>query len=90
MFDLRDPAGVMLEVNACRAEHPSDYVKVMAFDSKKGHESIRMSFMVQRPAYEPGFELVREEGRGRMIHYTLRSYATGLPQGERYKRPSAA
>ncbi len=84
MFDLHDPAGVMLEVNACRKEHPNDYIKVLAFDSNKGFESIRMFFMVQRPEYEPGFELVRAEGPGRTMHYTLRSYATGRPSGERY------
>ena len=84
MFDLRDPAGVMLEVNACRKEHPNHYIKVLAFDSNKGFETIRMFFMVQRPEYEPGFELVRAEGPGRQTHYTLRSYATGRPSGERY------
>ena len=89
MFDLRDPAGVMLEVNACRKEHPNDYIKILAFDSNKGHESIRMFFMVQRPEYEPGFELVRSEGPGRTMHYTIRSYATSKPSGGRYL-PSAA
>ena len=84
MFDLRDPAGVMLELNACRKEFPNDYIKVLAFDSNKGFETVRMSFMVQRPAVEPGFELVRSEGPGRVIHYTLRSYATGRPPGDRY------
>jgi len=88
MFDLKDPAGVMLEVNACRKEHPNDYIKVLAFDSNKGFESIRMFFMVQRPEVEPGFELVRSEGPGRTIHYTLRSYATGRPSGERYRPAS--
>ncbi len=84
MFDLHDPAGVMLEVNACRKERPNDYIKVLAFDNKKGFESIRMFFMVQRPEHEPGFELVRAEGPGRTMHYTLRSYATSRPSGERY------
>ena len=84
MFDLHDPAGVMLEVNACRKEHPNDYIKVLAFDSKKGFETIRMFFMVQRPQYEPGFELVRAEGPGRTMRYTLRSYETSRPSGERY------
>jgi len=84
MFDLHDPAGVMLEVTACRREHPNDYIKVLAFDNKKGFESIRMFFMVQRPEYEPGFELVRSEGPGRTMHYTLRSYATSKPSGDRY------
>jgi ribulose-bisphosphate carboxylase small chain len=89
MFDLKDPAGVMLEVVACRAEHPNDYVKVLAFDNTKGQETVRMSFIVQRPAHEPGFELVRAEGKGRTIHYTLRSYATERPHGERYQRTGA-
>ena len=84
MFDLHDPAGVMLEVNACRKEHPNDYIKVLAFDSRKGFETIRMFFMVQRPQYEPGFELVRAEGPGRTMRYTIRSYATSKPSGERY------
>lgn len=89
MFDLHDPAGVMLEVNACRKEHPNDYIKVLAFDSNKGFETIRMFFMVQRPAVEPGFELVRAEGPGRTMRYTIRSYATSRPSGERYS-PAAA
>jgi ribulose-bisphosphate carboxylase small chain len=76
MFDLRDPAGVMMELESCKAEHPGKYIKIMAFDSTKGWESVRMSFIVQRPAFEPGFELVRQEGEGRNVRYTLRSYAT--------------
>ena len=79
MFDLRDPAGVMMELDSCRREHPGTYVKVLAFDSKKGWESVRMSFMVQRPDYEPGFELVRQEGGGRKIRYTVRSHSTARP-----------
>jgi ribulose-bisphosphate carboxylase small chain len=84
MFDLKDAAGVMMEVAACRKTHPTDYVKVLAFDSKKGFETIRMSFIVQRPDYEPGFELVRSEGPGRVLHYSIRGYANAHPSGERY------
>lgn len=76
MFDLRDAAGVMMELRACRAEHGGEYIKLLAFDSRKGWESVRMSFVVNRPAFEPGFELVRSEGPGRSIGYTLRSHAT--------------
>jgi ribulose-bisphosphate carboxylase small chain len=86
MFDLRDPAGVMMEVKACRDANPTHYVRVLAFDAKKGHESIRMFFIVQRPETEPGFELVRQEGPGRTLHYTIRSYATSVPPAERYGR----
>ena len=84
MFDLKDPAGVMMEVNACREAHPQHYVKVLAFDSNKGFETVRMSFMIQRPAHEPGFELVRAEGPGRQVRYTIRSYATHVPPENRY------
>jgi ribulose-bisphosphate carboxylase small chain len=84
MFDLRDAAGVMDEVVACRKTFPNHYVKVNAFDATRGIESLRLSFIAGRPAEEPGFNLVREEGSGRDIRYTLRAYATERPQGRRY------
>ncbi len=84
MFDIRDAAGVMTEVNACRKTFPNHYIKVNAFDSTRGRESLRLSFIVGRPATEPGFGLVRQEGPGRSVHYTTRAYATERPEGERY------
>ncbi len=77
MFDLRDPAGVMMELDACKRETAGKYIKILAFDSKKGWESVRMSFIVQRPEFEPGFELVRQDVGGRTVRYTLRSHSTG-------------
>jgi ribulose-bisphosphate carboxylase small chain len=74
----------MMELNACRRANANTYIKVLAFDSQKGQETIRMSFLVQRPTVEPGFELVRAEGPGRTVRYTLRSYATSVPSVERY------
>jgi ribulose-bisphosphate carboxylase small chain len=71
LFDLRDAAGVMDEVQACRAAHPDDYVKVNAFDSTRGWETVRLSFIVNRPPDEPGFELAREEGPGRTVRYEI-------------------
>ena len=84
MFDLRDAAGVMAEVSACRKTFPNHYIKVNAFDASRGWESVRLSFIVNRPAEEPGFSLVREEGAGRTLHYTTRAYAADRPTGERY------
>ena len=72
MFDLADPAGVMLELAACRREHGDCYIRLLAFEAVKGWESIRMSFIVNRPEVEHGFELVRAEGEGRQVHYTMR------------------
>jgi len=84
MFDLKDPAGILLEINNCRKTFPSHYIRVTAFDSTRGVESPRMSFIVNRPAREPGFGLAREEGQGRQMHYRISSYATDKPEGERY------
>ncbi|MDP2018493.1 ribulose bisphosphate carboxylase small subunit [Hydrogenophaga sp.] len=84
MFDLKDPAGILKEINACRKTFPSLYVRVTAFDSTQGVESVRMSFIVNRPAKEPGFGLVRDEVDGRQVRYRFTSYATDKPEGERY------
>ncbi len=35
MFDLRDAAGVVGEIDACRAANPDRYVRVNAFDSER-------------------------------------------------------
>jgi ribulose-bisphosphate carboxylase small chain len=83
MFDIRDAAGVMREVAACRKTFPGQYIKLNAFDSTHGIESLRLSFIVNRPAREPGFSLQRQDGPGRQQHYTLRSYATDRPEDER-------
>ena len=84
MFDLKDAAGVMLELQQCRKTFPNHYIRLMAFDSTRGVESIAMSFIVNRPASEPGFGLVRQEGAGRQLRYTIHSYATDEPEAERY------
>ncbi len=84
MFDLKDAAGVMAELNTCRKTFPNHYIKVNAFDSTHGWEALRLSFIVNRPKNEPGFELVREEAAGRSVRYTTRAYATARPEGERY------
>jgi ribulose-bisphosphate carboxylase small chain len=84
MFDLKDAAGVMAEVNACRKTFPNHYVKVNAFDSTRGFETMQMSFIVNRPAKEAGFALVREEAAGRNVRYTTHAYAADRPEGERY------
>ena len=84
MFDIKDPAAIMLEVNACRKAYPNHYIRVSAFDSRRGVESVTLSFIVNRPSYEPGFRLARQEVEGRHVRYTVQSYATDNPEGERY------
>ena len=85
MFDLKDPAGILMEINACRAAFPNHYIRVMAFDASRGWETPRMSYIVNRPQREPGFALERQEVDGRRIRYTVRSYAADSPEGERYR-----
>lgn len=84
MFDLKDPAGIMMEINECRKTFPNHYIRVTAFDSSRGVESLHMSYLVNRPKVEPGFGVARQEGPGRQVHYTIHSYATDKPEGERY------
>jgi ribulose-bisphosphate carboxylase small chain len=84
MFDLKDPAGILMEVNNCRKTFPNHYIRVMAFSSVRGVESPTMSYIVNRPKNEPGFGLVRQETEGRNMRYTIHSYATDKPEGERY------
>ena len=83
MFDLKDAAGVLMELNTCRKTFPRHYIRLMAFDSTRGVETIVMSFIVNRPPTEPGFGLQRQESRGRTIRYTVHSYATDRPESER-------
>jgi ribulose-bisphosphate carboxylase small chain len=83
MFDLADAAGVMLELQNCRKTFAHHYIRLVAFDSTRGVESIAMSFIVQRPAHEPGFGLIRQEGPGRTLRYTVRGYGGERPEGER-------
>ena len=84
MFDLKDAAGILMEINECRATFPSHYIRVTAFDSTEGWETPRMSYIVNRPQNEPGFGVARQEGEGRAIRYTVHSYATDKPERERY------
>ena len=84
MLDLTDAAAVMFEIDACRKAHPNHYIKVNGYDVTRGRETVSLSFIVNRPKFEPGFRLVRQEGGGRTINYTVQSYATDKPEGERY------
>jgi ribulose-bisphosphate carboxylase small chain len=74
LFDIKDPAAVMYELAECRKANTTGYIKMNGFDASIGTESCVMSFIVQRPTYEPGFYLSRQESSGRMIRYTINSY----------------
>ena len=85
MFDIVDAAGVMMEVAACRKAYSDRYIRLSAFDSSHGWESVRLSFIINRPKTEPGFHVERREGVGRILHYATRAYAADRPEGQRYE-----
>ncbi|OWJ78083.1 ribulose bisphosphate carboxylase small subunit [Haematobacter genomosp. 1] len=70
MFDLRDAKGVMMELDECRKAFPDSYIRLNAFDSTRGFETVTMSFIVNRPKVEPRIRMVRTEVDGRSIRYT--------------------
>jgi ribulose-bisphosphate carboxylase small chain len=82
MFEIKDGAALIYELQACRKAHPDVYIKVNAFDNTRGVESMVMSYIVNRPAHEPGFALVRQEAEGRVIRYTTRAYSQDTPSGK--------
>jgi len=85
LFDMPDPSSIMYEINECRKAHPNMYIKINAFDNTRGVESTGLSFIVQRPSFEPGFYLSRQEAQGRTIRYTMCSYAVqAAAPGTRY------
>lgn len=69
MFDLKDAKGVMMELEDCRKAHPQDYIRLNAFDSSRGLETVTMSFIVNRPENEPSLRMTRTESNGRSQHY---------------------
>nr|UEQ11931.1 ribulose-1,5-bisphosphate carboxylase/oxygenase small subunit [Kumanoa mahlacensis] len=74
----------MYEISSCRKANPNQYIKVNAFDNTRGIESCSLSFLINRPSSEPGFGLIRTEDIGRNQKYSIHSYATEKPEGNRY------
>ena len=85
LFDIKDPAAVMYELNEARKGCANGYIRINAFDASYGTESCVMSFIVGRPSSEPGFYLDRTDGPGRSIVYSIKSYSVQAnPEGSRY------
>jgi ribulose-bisphosphate carboxylase small chain len=83
-FDLpvEDIEVIMREVRACREAFPEAYIKVIAYDASYGRQTSAMSFIVNRPSVEHGFQLDRTEDRDRLIRYRLihKREATGTDE----------
>ena len=70
MFDLKDAKGVMMELAEARKAHGDSYIRLNAFDSTRGFETVTMSFIVNRPKVEPKIGLTRTDIRGRSQRYS--------------------
>ena len=60
-FDLTPDQSdvVMREVRACREAFPQAYIKIIAYDATRGRQTTALSFIVNRPAEEHGFQIGR-------------------------------
>jgi ribulose-bisphosphate carboxylase small chain len=84
LFDATEPDQVVGHVNRCREAFPDQYIRLTAYDASLGRQTTALSFIVNRPPEETGFGLVRQEGPGRTLGYTVHPYATNRPTGMRY------
>jgi ribulose-bisphosphate carboxylase small chain len=84
MFDIKDAVAIMSEVKRARTEHPNAYIKVNAYDARYGRQTTALSFIVNRPAHEPGFRLERQNSNDRVQRYTIAPYSLDAPEETRY------
>jgi len=86
LFDLElgTVPAALDEIRACREAFPDSYVKVSAYDPSYGRQTTALSFIVNRPADEPGFRLERSDRQNRVMQYTLQPYSADEPPGRRY------
>lgn len=84
MFDRKDAAVVLYEINACRKAYPNHYIRVSAYDAHYGRQTTALSFIVNRPTHDPGFRIDRQFTQDRIQRYTIASYATERPSGDRF------
>jgi ribulose-bisphosphate carboxylase small chain len=73
MFDLRDAKGVLMELHDCRKACPDTYIRINAFDSTRGWETVRMSFIAARPKVEPKLDMTRLDVRSRTQAYSWKT-----------------
>jgi ribulose-bisphosphate carboxylase small chain len=62
---------VLREVRACREAHPDHYVKLIAYDARRGRQTTALSFMVGRPKVEQAFRAERADVHDRVVRYRL-------------------
>jgi ribulose-bisphosphate carboxylase small chain len=79
MFEMKDAAAIMLEIEKCREAFPDSYIRVNGFDRSHNRATTVLSFIIQRPRVEPELSLERTEVADRQIRYTIRTGPGRLP-----------
>jgi ribulose-bisphosphate carboxylase small chain len=73
VFDTKveETENVMREVRAAREAFPEHYIKLIAYDPRRGRQTTALAIMVNRPSVEQPFKLERIQGPGRThrFHY---------------------
>ena len=64
---------VLREVRACREAHPDNYIKLIAYDARRGRQTTALSFIVNRPAVEQSFNVERSDTHARVVRYRVAS-----------------
>ncbi len=75
-FDTKveDTENLLREVRAAREAFPEHYIKVIAYDPKRGRQTSALSFIVNRPTVETSFKLDRIQGPGRVNRFRMIPY----------------
>ena len=84
MFDTHDATEILKAVNAARSEYADSYIKVNAYDARYGRQTTALSFIVNRPANEPGFRLERQNSNDRVQRYSIAAYSVDEARETRY------
>ena len=72
-FDVKeeDSDNILREVRAAREALPEHYIKVIAYDPRRGRQTTALAFIVNRPTVEKRFILDRIQGPGRTNRFRL-------------------
>jgi ribulose-bisphosphate carboxylase small chain len=73
VFDVKveDAENIMREVRASREAFPEHYIKLIAYDPKRGRQTTALAIIVNRPSVEKPFILDRIQGPGRTNRFRL-------------------
>jgi ribulose-bisphosphate carboxylase small chain len=71
---VEDSENILREVRAAREAFPENYIKVIAYDPRRGRQTSAMSFIVHRPTVETSFKLDRIQGPARVNSFRMIPY----------------